>query len=187
LGQVEGRISITVREMTKATSGQGIAFPTIIGVASLVFALDQISKFLVVQNIPLWGSWSLWPDLERLVRFTFIKNTGAAFGMFPQLGNAFTVIALVVIAGIILFHHHLPTDNIWIRLSLGLQLGGAMGNLLDRLLRGYVVDFVDIGFWPIFNMADLSIVLGVCLLTYHLWDQENPLEPARENLYWKKE
>jgi signal peptidase II len=60
--------------------------------------------------------------------------------------------------------------------SLGLQLGGALGNLLDRITRGYVVDFVDIGFWPIFNVADLSIVLGVTLLAYHLWNEENSLE-----------
>lgn len=82
------------------------------------------------------------------------------------------VIALVVIAGIIALHHHLPTENIWIRISLGLQLGGAMGNLLDRLTRGYVVDFVDVGFWPIFNIADISIVMGVGILAYHLWDIE---------------
>jgi signal peptidase II len=55
-------------------------------------------------------------------------------------------------------------------LSLGLLLGGVMGNFIDRVFRGYVVDFVDVGFWPIFNLADVSIVLGICILTYHLWD-----------------
>jgi signal peptidase II len=75
-----------------------------------------------------------------------------------------------------MFYRHLPTENIWVRVSLGLQLGGALGNLLDRIPRGYVVDFVDIGFWPIFNVADLSIVLGVTLLAYHLWNEENSLE-----------
>lgn len=92
--------------------------------------------------------------------------------MFPQLGGAFTIIALAVIAGIVLFYHHLPTGNLWVRLCLGLQLGGALGNLVDRITRGYVVDFVDIGFWPIFNLADISILLGVSVLAYFLWDEE---------------
>jgi signal peptidase II len=130
----------------------------------------------VVQNIPLHGSWSFFPGLAKIFQLTFITNTGAAFGMFPQLGGAFMVIAIVVIASIVMFYRHLPTENIWVRVSLGLQLGGALGNLLDRITRGYVVDFVDIGFWPIFNVADLSIVLGVTLLAYHLWNEENSLE-----------
>ncbi len=118
--------------------------------------------------------------LDKLLKFTFITNTGAAFGMFPQLGTVFMVIAIFVVIGIIAFYDHLPIGNVWIRISLGVQLGGAMGNLLDRMLRGYVVDFVDIGFWPIFNIADLSIVLGVTILAYFLWDEENSIKPAQE-------
>ena len=114
------------------------------------------------------------------MKFTFISNTGAAFGMFPQLGTVFMVIAVIVVAGIVIYHNQLPTENIWVRISLGLPLGGAMGNLLDRLMHGYVVDFVDIGFWPIFNIADLSIVLGVIFLTYHLWDEENAPDSTQD-------
>lgn len=110
--------------------------------------------------------------LSRLVKFTYISNTGAAFGMFPQLGTIFMIIAVLVIVGIIIFHRQLPIHNVWVRISLGLQLGGAMGNLVDRILRGYVVDFVDIGFWPIFNIADISIVVGVSMLAYCLWEEE---------------
>ena len=159
-----------------STPRKNSALPTILSIAAVIFALDQITKFLVVQNIPLHGSWSFFPGLAKIFQFTFITNTGAAFGMFPQLGGAFMVIAIVVIASIVTFYRHLPTANIWVRISLGLQLGGALGNLLDRITRGYVVDFVDIGFWPIFNMADLSIVLGVTLLAYHLWNEENSLD-----------
>lgn len=151
----------------------GSALPTILGIAVIVFALDQAAKLLVVQNIPLYQSWSLFPNLARLFRFTFITNTGAAFGMFPQLGGVFMVVAIVVIAAIVVFYHHLPTADLWVRVSLGMQLGGALGNLVDRIIRGYVVDFVDIGFWPIFNLADLSIVLGVSILAYYLWNEEN--------------
>lgn len=123
---------------------------------------------------------SLHPTLDRLIRFTFITNTGAAFGMFPQLGAIFMLIAIIVIATIIVFHEQLPTENLWVRISLGLQLGGAMSNLLDRFTRGFVVDFVDIGFWPIFNIADVSIVLGVGILAYHFWEKEQELQPEKQ-------
>ncbi|MFN8453063.1 MAG: signal peptidase II [Anaerolineae bacterium] len=162
----------------------GSALPTILGIAAILFALDQATKFLVVQNIPLYASWSFFPNLARLFKFTFITNTGAAFGMFPQLGGVFMVVAIVVITAIVIFYHHLPAANLWVRVSLGMQLGGALGNLVDRITRGYVVDFVDIGFWPIFNLADLSIVLGVSILAYYLWNEENSSDqPAsRSNL-----
>lgn len=100
--------------------------------------------------------------------------------MFPQLGTVFTIIAIVVLVSIFLFLNYLPVDSIWVRLSIGLQLGGIMGNLIDRVLRGFVVDFVDIGFWPIFNIADLSIVIGVLILTFCLWNEENTVESAQD-------
>ncbi|MCB9099989.1 MAG: signal peptidase II [Anaerolineales bacterium] len=174
---MKGELPIS-KPTTSLLPQTGGPLPTIIGVAAITFALDQATKFLVVKNIPLWSSWSLYPAIDRLFKLTFITNTGAAFGMFPQLGTVFMGIAFIVITGIIAFHHQLPTENVWIRLCLGLQLGGAMGNLLDRLIRGYVVDFVDIGFWPIFNIADISIVLGVTILAYHLWNTDEHLDSA---------
>ena len=159
-------------ESTRQTKRR--AFPTILGVAAIIFGLDQVTKYLVLKYIPLEESWGYLPGLARLFKLTFIQNTGAAFGMFPQMGTILMAIAVVVVIGIILFHHHLPVENIWVRLSLGLQLGGAMGNLLDRIIHGYVVDFIDIGFWPIFNIADSAIVTGVTILAYFLWDEEDP-------------
>lgn len=159
------------------TSPKGSALLTILGIASIIFALDQVTKFLVVKYIPEeFGSWSFSPALAKIFKFTFITNTGAAFGMFPQLGGVFMVVAIVVVVSIVIFYRHLPIGNFWIRVSLGLQLGGALGNLVDRITRGYVVDFVDIGFWPIFNLADLSIVLGVTILAYYLWNEENSVD-----------
>ncbi len=156
--------------------------PSILGIALVIFFLDQLTKYLVLQHIPLGESWSFFPALARLFRFTHITNTGAAFGMFPQLGVAFMIVAIIVIIAIVLFYHHLPIANPWIRLSLGLQLGGALGNLADRLNYGHVVDFVDIGFWPIFNLADLSIVGGVAILAYHLWREDNSRTDRPEQL-----
>lgn len=138
-----------------------------------MYVVDQAAKFMVVQVLPEWGWWSLTPGIGRLVRLTHITNTGAAFGMFPQLGAFFLAVGVLVIFGIVLFSHHLPVDSLWVKLSLGLQLGGAMGNLSDRIWRGSVVDFIDIGFWPIFNVADVAIVVGVAMLAYYFWQQEN--------------
>ena len=159
------------RGMTQQHS-KPVILASILGVAVFIFGFDQLTKALVLQYLPLGASWTVWPPLARLVQFTFVTNTGAAFGMFPQFGNIFMIVAILVIGGIILFFHHLPTGNGWIRVSLGLQLGGALGNLLDRINHGYVVDFMDIGFWPIFNVADLSIVCGVSILAYFLWDED---------------
>jgi len=79
---------------------------------------------------------------------------------------------VVVALAIVLYYRYLPTGSWLVCLSLGLQLGGAIGNLLDRIRFGHVVDFVDIGFWPIFNVADLAIVTGVAILAYCLWHED---------------
>ncbi|RME99682.1 MAG: signal peptidase II [Chloroflexi bacterium] len=155
--------------------------PIIIGVAALVFAADQLTKYWVVQNIPLYGWWSFTIHTGRLFRIIYVTNSGAALGVFPQLGTIFMVIAIVVVVGILIFHRRLPVESPWVRLALGLQLGGALGNLTDRLVRGSVVDFVDIGFWPIFNLADVAIVVGVAILAYYFWEEEKQLNAAKNN------
>jgi len=151
-----------------------------------MFALDQASKYLVLRYIPEGESWSFLPFLARLFQFTHITNTGAAFGSFPGLGEIlFKWVALIVVAAVvadILFWHHLPTEYMGVRISLGLIIGGAMGNLMDRLVRpgAAVVDFIDIGFWPIGNIADFSIIIGVGVLAYYLWDEDQRKnEPLR--------
>lgn len=152
-----------------------LAFPTILGLAAVVFALDQTTKYFVLQYIPAGTSWSLWPGLARLFQLTHITNSGAAFGSFSNLGQFFKLVAVIVILAIFFFYNRFPVEWIGVRVGLGLIVGGAMGNLLDRFVRpdAAVVDFIDIGFWPIFNIADSCIVIGVCLLAYYLWTQEN--------------
>ncbi|MBN1220747.1 MAG: signal peptidase II [Anaerolineae bacterium] len=151
--------------------------------AAVIFALDQATKYLVLRYIPEGGSWSFHPTLARIFQFTHITNSGAAFGSFPGLGDVFKFVAVFVIIGIIIFYYHLPTEYIGVRLSLGLIVGGAMGNLLDRFVRinEAVVDFVDIGFWPIFNVADISILVGVGILAYYLWNEEG--RPKQEKFH----
>jgi len=157
----------------KQARSQGVfSFVVLLGVGALVLALDQITKLLVLVSLPEGAWWSPLPGLWRVFRITHIINSGAAFGIFPDQGNFFIVVAAIVALAIVLYYRYLPDGQWLVRLSLGLQLGGAIGNLIDRLRFGHVVDFIDIGFWPIFNVADISIVGGVALLAYCLWRED---------------
>jgi signal peptidase II len=137
-------------------------------VAVLTLVIDQISKRLVMINFRPGESWNPVAALGRWVSLTYVTNTGAAFGLFPDYGGIFMVIAVVVVAVIILYYRHLPGDQWLVQISLGLQLGGALGNLLDRLRYGHVIDFIDFKVWPVFNVADSSVFIGVVILAFYL-------------------
>ncbi len=137
--------------------------------ALIVLIVDQASKAWVIENIPLNGTLDPVPQLSQWFVLTHITNSGAAFGMFPQLSLVFTFVALAVSFVIVLYHRSLPPGQWLVRLSLGLQLGGAVGNLVDRLrYGGSVVDMFYVRPWPVFNIADSAIVAGVGLLMLHL-------------------
>jgi signal peptidase II len=138
------------------------------GVAILTLVIDHISKWVVMASLRPGESWNPVAALERYVSLTYVTNTGAVFGLFPDYGSIFMVIAVVVVAAIILYYRHLPGDQWLVQTSLGLQLGGALGNLIDRLRYGHVIDFIDFKFWPVFNVADSSIFVGVVILAFHL-------------------
>jgi signal peptidase II len=132
--------------------------------AGLVVLADQYSKHLVRQLLPVGATWNPWPWLAPYARVLHIENTGAAFGMFQDAGLFFAVVAVVVSLVIVTYARKLPHGLWWIRVALGLQLGGALGNLIDRLIRGPVTDFISVGQFAIFNVADASISTGVALL-----------------------
>lgn len=132
-------------------------------VMGFILLLDQLSKFLVETRIPLYGYWAPIPGLEGLLRLTHTANTGAVFGLFQGTGMFFAALAVIVAGAIIYFNMTLPGGQWLLRLALGLQLGGALGNLVDRLRQGHVTDFIDVGPWYIFNVADMAIVGGVIL------------------------
>ena len=128
--------------------------------AIFIFALDQVTKGMV--RGALLPGQSLPED--GWVRLTHVTNTGAAFGLFPDQSFVLLVTTLVGVAAIVLYYLYPPVDTPFLTISLGLQLGGAMGNLLDRLTLGHVTDFLDFRVWPVFNVADSAIVVGVIVL-----------------------
>jgi signal peptidase II len=137
-------------------------------VAGLTLVVDRISKWVVMDSLKPGESWNPVAALERWVSLTYVTNTGAAFGLFPDYGVVFMVVAVVVIAAIILYYRHLPGDQWLIQASLGLQLGGTLGNLVDRLRYGHVIDFIDFKVWPVFNVADSSVFVGAVILALYL-------------------
>ncbi len=138
------------------------ALPFLLG-GSLVL-LDQYTKVLVRAAVPLNGTWSPWPWLLPYARILHIENTGAAFGMFKNAGLFFMIVGIIVSLVIIVYSLRLPPGHTWMRIALGMQLGGALGNLIDRILFGPVTDFISLGNFAIFNVADASISVGTALL-----------------------
>jgi signal peptidase II len=143
-------------------------------IAGLVILLDQYTKYLVRANLALGEAWSPFDWLAPILNIVHIENSGAAFGMFQSGGLIFTVIAIVVSVVIIYYSVRLPEGQWALRIVLGLQLGGALGNLVDRLMFGPVTDFISllgILHTPVFNLSDLSITLGVILLVLLMWGE----------------
>jgi signal peptidase II len=146
------------------------------GVAGLVLIIDFLSKEIIRNNLPLYTYWAPYPSLEQFFRFTHTSNTGVAFGLFQNANLFFAIFASIVSIGIIIFNQKLEPGNALLRIALGLQLGGALGNLLDRILFGSVTDFLDFGPWPVFNIADAAVVAGVILMAYVLLQEERQNE-----------
>jgi signal peptidase II len=145
---------------------------TLFIIGGLVFVADQLTKAMVLKNLKMGDVWTPVPDWEKLFRIIRTSNTGAAFGLFSKGGNFFMIVAIIVILIIIYYIATYPALPKIVQISLGLQLGGAFGNMWDRVQHGSVVDFVDIGFWPIFNVADISIMIGVTILAVWLWQED---------------
>jgi signal peptidase II len=117
--------------------------------------------------------------LAPYFRFVNWHNTGAAFGIFQGMNTIFMVLAFVIIALILIYFPTIPTDDIFFRLALTLQMAGAAGNLIDRIFRGYVTDFISIGRFPVFNIADSCITMGVVVLLIGMWIEERKTEDEK--------
>jgi signal peptidase II len=143
------------------------------GIAAVIIVLDQVSKSYIRTHLALGEMWSPWEWLTPYARIVHWYNTGVAFGMFQGLGNIFKYLALLV-AAVIIFYYPRVSDEDWsLRLAMSLQLGGALGNLIDRIFNnGMVTDFISVGNFPVFNIADSSITVGVGVLLLGMWLQE---------------
>jgi signal peptidase II len=150
-------------------------------IAGVIVFLDYFTKNLVRQSLSLGETWMPLEWLAPYARIVHWKNSGAAFGMFQSGGLIFTGLAIVVSIFIIYYFPQVPREEWALRLAMGLQLGGALGNLLDRLLfDGYVTDFISVGTFPVFNIADSSITVGVCVLLLGVWLSERKMKKERE-------
>ena len=153
-------------------------------IAAVIVALDQWTKWLVRVNIPTGGTW-LPEGLEWLspyARIVHWYNTGAAFGMFQNASMVFTVLAFIVIAAIIYYYPHVENADWSLRLAMSMQLGGAIGNLIDRLTLGRVTDFLSVGTFPVFNVADASISVGAAVLLLGVWLMERAEKKQKANM-----
>ena len=144
----------------------------------LVVVCDQLSKVWILQNFELYESTVIIPDLFNL---TFLRNTGAAFGMFAGQAAWWRQLFFIGVAGIALvvvlvMQRRLGRQNSLYTISLGFIGGGAIGNLIDRVLYGSVVDFLDVYIgshhWPAFNVADSAITVGVCIFLFTQFSED---------------
>lgn len=141
------------------------AWLILLGVAGIVVVVDQVTKRLVDSHLLLYQSWpsESWP-----VHLVHTSNTGAAFSILQDQTTFLTLTSIIGLAAILLFFFYPPFDHVLLRFALGLQLGGAIGNLIDRVVFGSVTDFVAFPHYPAFNVADSSIVVGVAILMWFL-------------------
>jgi len=154
------------------------------GVSGLVICLDQWTKWLVRENIEFGAQWL--PDwliwLSPYARIVHWYNSGAAFGMFQNGNLVFTTLAFLVIGAIIYYYPQVEAEDWTLKLAMGLQLAGAAGNLIDRLIMGKVTDFISVGSFPVFNVADSSITVGVIVLLLGVWIKEQQDRKAAAQL-----
>ncbi len=128
--------------------------------SAAVVLLDRWTKELAIEHLLERGVPSR-PILGEYIRLTYVENRGAAFGLLQDQTYFFIVVGVIVIGVIIASYRYVPEPSWFLNLCLGLQMGGAIGNLIDRVRDGYVVDFIDLTFWPVFNIADSAICVGV--------------------------
>lgn len=146
-------------------------------VAGVVLVLDQLTKYLVVQNIGMGNVRYPIPALGFLsIAGTY--NTGTACGYFPQLSIVFTFAPFLILAAVIWFYRSQAKPSWLLSLAIGLIIGGAIGNLVDRLRLGYVVDFVQVGTFPVFNVADAAVSTAVVLMLLWSLREETHALPA---------
>jgi signal peptidase II len=142
----------------------------LLGTAAVVYGLDHLTKWQVTQHLSLGEQW----PSSGPVTIHLVHNRGAAFGLFPELQTVFLVVAAIVSLYIVIAGPRFAQGTL-AQVTLGAILGGAVANAVDRFTQGYVVDFVDLQRWPVFNVADSCIVVGIIVAVFTLGARQ----PAR--------
>lgn len=137
-------------------------------VVVVVVAADQLTKEVMIREIGPDSGRRVIEIIPGVLDFRFVRNTGSAFGLFQGYSNVLTVLALGAIAFLAIYYFRQARNDVLVAVALGLQLGGAVGNVIDRFRHGYVVDFIDFPRFPTFNLADSAITIGVALLMFAL-------------------
>ena len=143
-------------------------------VALLVIIFDQLTKYYVVSNFYLGESV---PVIENIFHWTYILNPGAAFGMFEGSRWFFVVIAIGVLVGIWYMKDEINEGGWMMQYGAALFGGGAIGNLIDRARSGLVIDFFDFRIWPVFNVADIAICVGVAMILWKVLQRHSTCPP----------
>ena len=175
--RIEFRSNSTVKwgsypEMEESLKKYLSAYAFLLPISISLVILDQWTKYLVRTNLALNETWMPLEWLTPYARIVNWHNTGAAFGIFQGMNGVFMVLAFVIIGLILIYFPTIPQTDFYFRLALSLQMAGAMGNLVDRLLRGFVTDFISVGRFPVFNVADSCITMGVVVLLVGMWIEE---------------
>jgi signal peptidase II len=177
----------------------------LIAVAAIIVILDQVTKEWIRANLAYGEIFrpELW--LSQYARLLHWRNTGIVFGFFQDIPQLFNLLPAIISLGIIYYFPRVPKEDRLIRIAMMLYLGGGIGNLIDRITQGYVTDFISIGSFAVFNVADASISVGVVILALGVYLKEkeekklaetqnevpqpeiNPIDSPVENLPKEKE
>ncbi len=133
-------------------------------IAAAVIMADQLTKALIRQNLALGEAWAPIPAIGDFFRFLYWQNRGAAFGTLQNAGPVLTVVRIAIAIFIIVFYQKAEIKDTLMKVALSLMLGGAVGNLIDQFSLGFVTDFIAVGRYPIFNVADSCVTIGVGLM-----------------------
>ncbi|MBM7614529.1 signal peptidase II [Alkaliphilus hydrothermalis] len=129
----------------------------------VVLALDQLSKLWAVNRLQALGSV---PVIENIFHLTYVENRGAAFGMLQNQQLFFIITTSIIIVGALVFMYKNKRMHLSLKIGLNLVVAGAIGNFIDRIRLGFVVDFFDFRVWPVFNIADCAVVVGAIVISY---------------------
>jgi len=151
-------------------------------VSLAIIGLDQWTKSIVRANLSFGDNWVPWDWLMPYARIVHWYNTGVAFGMFQNNNILFAILVSIIALVIIIYYPSLTEGDWFLKVALSMQLGGAVGNLIDRLTIGHVTDFLSVGDFAVFNIADASVTVGVGIMIFGMWIQERKAKKGNSEL-----